>query len=247
MRKGAFVTLFYLFPYFAPVAVLIAAAVIPAIVLLYYVYRADRVEKEPPALLGRLVLMGILSTSAAKLLEYVGITVLNLAFRSESLLYLALLYFGVVGFAEEVSKYALLKRVTWNTPSFDCRFDGVVYAVFVSLGFALWENIGYVMANGFGTALIRALTAVPGHACFGVFMGCWYAQARYLENRGDADGSKSKRVMSVVVPALLHGAYDFLASATPRLSPWLFVIFVAALFIVTFRLVRTLSRTDHFI
>lgn len=239
--------LFYLFPYYLPSVILIAAAVIPAVALLYYVYRADTVEKEPPLLLVRLALLGILSTAAAKLLEYAGVFILNAVFRRESFLYLALLYFGVVGFAEEGSKYALLKRATWNSPHFNCRFDGVVYSVFVSLGFALWENIGYVLANGFGTALIRALTAVPGHACFGVFMGCWYSQARWLENRGDAAAAHSMRVLTVVLPALLHGAYDFLASATPRISPWYFVLFVVAMFLVTVRLVYRLSRNDEYI
>ena len=239
--------LFYLFPYYLPSVILIAAAVIPAVALLYYVYRADTVEKEPPLLLLRLALLGILSTAAAKLLEYAGVFILNTVFRRESFLYLALLYFGVVGFAEEGSKYALLKRATWNSPHFNCRFDGVVYSVFVSLGFALWENIGYVLANGFGTALIRALTAVPGHACFGVFMGCWYSQARWLENRGDAAAAHSMRVLTVVLPALLHGAYDFLASATPRISPWYFVLFVVAMFLVTVRLVYRLSRNDEYI
>ena len=237
--------LFYLFPFYLPSAILIVAAAVPAIALLAYVYRADRVEKEPPFLLARLVLMGILSTLAAKVLEYVGVAVLNAVFRTESFLYLSLLYFGVVGFAEEGSKYVLLKRATWNSPFFNYRFDGVVYAVFVSLGFALWENIGYVLANGFGTALIRALTAVPGHACFGVFMGCWYAQARWLENVDDPAAAHSMRVLSVVLPALLHGAYDFLASATPRLSPWYFVAFVVAMFAVTFRLVHRLSVNDE--
>lgn len=237
--------LLYLFPFYLPDAVLIAAAVIPAIALLWFVYKSDTVEKESPRLLGRLIMMGIIATSAAKLLEYIGIAILNSIFQYESYLYLALLYFGVVGFAEEGAKYALLKRATWHSPEFNWRFDGVVYATFVSLGFALWENIGYVFANGFGTALIRALTAVPGHACFGVFMGCWYGHARYLANRGDDVGARQMRAVSVVLPALLHGAYDFLASVTPRLSAWYFVAFVGALFLVTFRLVGRLSRNDR--
>ena len=170
--------LFYLFPYYLPNFILIAAAAIPAIALLVYVYRADTIENEPPQLLLKLVLLGVIATAAAKVVEYIGVVVLNALFRTESFLYLALLYFGVVGFAEEGAKYLLLKRATWESPEFNYRFDGIVYAVFVSMGFALWENIGYVLANGFGTALIRAMTAVPGHACFGVLMGCWYAHAR---------------------------------------------------------------------
>ena len=236
-----------MFLFYLPDAILISAAVIPAIALLVMVYRADRVERENPALLIRLVMMGVVSTSIAKFAEYAGEGLLNALFGRETLLYDVLLFFGVVAFAEEGAKYALLKKTTWGRLDFDCRFDGVVYATFVSLGFALWENIGYVMTHGLGTALLRALTAVPGHACFGVFMGCWYAQAYEMYRRGNDAASKKLRVLSVVLPALLHGAYDFLAVAMSDISGWYFVAFVAAMFIVTYRLIKRLSREDHYI
>ena len=236
-----------MFLFYLPNAILISAAVIPAIALLVLVYRADRVDKENPALLVRLVMMGVFATTLAKLAEYLGVTALSLLFHRETMLYNVLLYFGVVGFAEEGAKYVLLKRHTWGHPEFNCRFDGVVYAVFVSLGFALWENIGYVLMNGLGTALLRAVTAVPGHACFGVFMGCWYAQAYALARQGDEQGSKSFRRLAVVLPALLHGAYDFLAVALAYRAVWLFAAFVAVMFIITYRLIVRLSREDRYI
>ena len=236
-----------MFLFYLPDTILISAAVIPAIALLVLVYRADHVEPENPALLVRLVLMGVVSTSLAKFAEYAGEGLLNALFGQETLIYNILLYFGVVAFAEEGAKYILLKRTTWGRPDFDCRFDGVVYATFVSLGFALWENIGYVMTHGLGTALLRSVTAVPGHACFGVFMGCWYAQAYEMFRRGDDAASGKLRVLSVVLPALLHGAYDFLAVAMSEISGWYFVAFVGAMFIVTYRLIMRLSREDRYI
>lgn len=236
-----------MFIFYLPDAILMSAAVIPAIALLVMVYRADRVDKENPMLLLRLVLMGVFATTIAKLLERVGVFVLNNIFRYETVLYNVLLYFGVVAFAEEGAKYALLKRTTWGLREFDCRFDGVVYAAFVSLGFALWENIGYVMMYGLGTALLRAVTAVPGHACFGVFMGCWYAQSYALARQGNADASKLYRVLSVLLPALLHGAYDYLAVAMAYQSTWYFLGFVAVLFLITYRLIVRLSREDRYI
>lgn len=236
-----------MFIFYLPDAILISAAVIPAIALLVMVYRADRVDKESPMLLAKLVLMGVFATSIAKLAEYLGMGVLNALFRYQTTLYNVLMYFGVVAFAEEGAKYALLKRTTWGRPDFNCRFDGVVYATFVSLGFALWENIGYVLMNGLGTALIRAVTAVPGHACFGVFMGCWYAQAYEYWRRGDDQGSKLLRTLSVVLPALLHGTYDYLAVTMAYRSSWYFLGFVAVLFIITYRLIVKLSREDRYI
>ena len=230
-----------------PDLILFAAAVIPALFLLGYVYRQDRAEKEPPQLLLSLVLQGVFATAIAKLLERLGVWLVGSVAREGSMLYAALLYFGVVAFSEEGAKYVLLKRRTWNNPDFNFRFDGVVYAVFVSLGFALWENLGYVFSYGLGTAMLRAVTAVPGHACFGVYMGCWYARAFDRYRRGDESGSRSARWMAVVLPALLHGAYDFLADMAGRLSSGYFLLFVAALFLVTFRAVKRLSGEDRYI
>ncbi len=82
--------------------------------------------------------------------------------RRVSTAYNVLLYFVVVALSEEGFKYLLLKKRTWYSSEFNCQFDGVVYAVFVALGFALWENISYVLMYGLGTAAIRAVTAVPG-------------------------------------------------------------------------------------
>ena len=141
--------------------ILIAAAVIPAVFLLVHVYRADKLEKEPAPLLISLVLYGIAATFIALLLERFGSWLLGRYFPENSTPYNVLMYFGVVAFSEEGAKYFLLKRRTWNSAAFNCQFDGVVYAVFVSLGFALWENISYVLMYGLSTALVRAVTAVP--------------------------------------------------------------------------------------
>ena len=141
--------------------ILIAAAAIPAIFLLVHVYRADKLEKEPAPLLISLVLYGIAATFIALILERLGSAILGQFFPEDSVPYNVIMYFGVVAFSEEGAKYFLLKRRTWNSAAFNCQFDGVVYAVFVALGFALWENISYVLMYGLSTALVRAVTAVP--------------------------------------------------------------------------------------
>ena len=96
--------------------VLIAAAVIPAIILLIRVERADRLEKESTGLLVSLVLFGVLSTVFASIGERVGIRLLDSVFPEENTLYDFLLYFIVVGLSEEGSKYVLLKKRTWTNP-----------------------------------------------------------------------------------------------------------------------------------
>ena len=234
-----------MFFYFNPV--LIAAAVIPALALMYYVYRKDRLEKEPWPLLLSLMMQGIVSTSLAVFAERLGTRLLNGMMDYNTMEYQIAFNFAVVGLSEEGFKYLLLKRRTWQSPAFDCQFDGVVYAVFVSLGFALWENIDYVVMYGFHTAMVRSVTAVPGHACFGVFMGAWYGLARRYENRGEHQKTRTCLRLAVLLPTLLHGLYDLIA--TVESSPYspVFIGFIAALFLAAFVMVRRLSRQDRFI
>ena len=226
--------------------ILIAAAVVPAVFLMVKVYRSDKLEKEDTAFLFRLALSGIMATFAAMLLEWIGESVLDAFCAEESKAYNIILYFVIVGFSEEGSKYYLLKRRTWHSPEFNCQYDAVVYSVFVSLGFALWENISYVLHYGFQTALVRAVTAIPGHACFGVFMGALYGLARgcaYLRHNG---ASKFFRVSAVVLPALIHGAYDYIASAGSTSGDFVFLIFIAVLFVISYLLVGRLSKNDKY-
>ena len=101
------------------------------------------------------------------------------------------------------------------------------------------------MAYGFQTAILRALTAIPGHACFGVFMGVFYGLARRSENGGRMGEAKTFRILSLLFPVLLHGAYDYIASA--ETGDWVFVGFILLMFAVSYLTVGIASRRDRFI
>ena len=240
------------------------AAVIPALLLLIQVYRADRLEKEPITMLLGLILCGVIAAELASLTERAGLWLLSLFLdvsalrsadsamvltslsRDQALMY-ALVMFGVVAVSEEGFKYLLLRLRTWKSREFNCSFDGIVYAVFLSLGFALWENIQYVFRYGFTTALARAVTAVPGHACFGVFMGTWYGAAKRWALRGRASRSSFCCWMAFLIPTVLHGFYDYIALTETARSGVLFLPFIAVLFAASFLMVRHLSNNDSYI
>lgn len=227
--------------------VLMAAAVIPALVLLIQIYKADRLEKEPIGLL--LVLLaagGIVSTFLATLTEQLGMSVLSTCFEG-TLLYAVLSNYLVVALSEEGFKYLVLKKRTWNSPHFNCQFDGVVYAVFVSLGFALVENILYVFQYGLSTALARAVTSIPGHACFGVYMGVWYGIAKRQELDGDYAAAKRSRRRALFVPLLIHGTYDFILSLNNELMVLVFLAFIVLLYILAIRMVKRQARNDAYL
>ena len=238
---------FLVAPYLVYNGVLIASAVIPAIFLMVKVYRSDKLERESSYMIWNLIKAGIFSSLLALVEERVLSAVLDMTVPYDSLMYNIILYFGIVAFAEESSKYLLMKRQTWRSVEFNCQYDGVVYAVFVSLGFALWENISYVMTYGFGTAVVRAVTAIPGHACFGVFMGVFYSLAKSNDYMGNKERNSFFNVLAVVVPVLLHGAYDYIASMEVQDFSWTFIIFVVVLFAVSFILVNRMAKNDHYL
>ena len=227
--------------------ILIAAAVIPAIALLVYVYKKDRLEREPKGLLLSLILFGIIATSLALITERLGSAALPYVADEDTVGYNVLLYFVVVGCSEEGFKYLLLKDRTWTNPNFNCQFDGLVYAVFVSLGFALWENISYVLMYGIGTAVVRAVTAVPGHACFGVFMGVWYGAAKRYAAAGMERKSRTCRRLAFILPMLMHGAYDYIAAVEYENDALIFVVFVLAMFTLAYSIVNRASKQDKYI
>ena len=238
---------FLVAPYLVYNGILILAAVIPALFLIVKVYRSDKLEKESPYLIWNLVKAGVLSALLALVEEWIFSFILDCFVEQDTLLYNIILYFGIVAISEESSKYLFMKKETWKNPEFNCQFDGVVYGTIVSLGFALWENISYVMNYGFATAVVRAVTAIPGHACFGVFMGVFYGIAKKLHNRGEKTMSKIARFFALFVPVLLHGSYDFIATDNSEQGAIYFWVFVAIMFAITYFLVGRSAKNDKVI
>ena len=223
----------------------LAAAVIPAIVLLIFVYRQDRIEKEPADLLLKLVGFGILSAVLAAVAETVGDLVLDMFVDYNLWIYPVLDAFIVVAIAEEGFKYLLMKTATWKNPAFNYSFDAIVYAVFTSLGFAAFENIFYVLSYGLGTAFIRAFISVPGHFAFAVVMGFFYSRAKVCEQKKDEKGCELNKLLAVVVPVLCHGFFDALLMSDNEYTGAIFLVFIIIFYVFVFRLLGLEARSDY--
>lgn len=231
-------------PLLISAAVYAAAALLPAYFLMRYIYRKDKIEKEPMKLLFSLVIMGVIAAAIASAAEGIGMKALGVFVSPNSRAYVILLAFVVVAAVEEGAKFLLLKRRTWNELNFNYRFDGIVYAAFVSLGFAAIENVGYVMGYGLSVAPMRALLAVPGHMGFGVFMGVFYGRAKVCDLRGDAEGRKENLICAYLSSVLLHGFYDACVMMGTVLSNVVFVVFVIVMYRWVTSLVKRESDTD---
>ena len=222
----------------------ILAAILPALILLVYIYNQDTVEKEPPRLLYRLLLMGVVAGLLSIVLEQIGTAVLNSFVSQSNPAYVIFLAFLVVAAVEEGTKFFLLNRTTWRHPDFNYRFDAIVYAVFVSLGFAAFENIGYVFGYGLTVAPSRALLAIPGHMSFAVFMGYFYGRAKLYEHYGEMEKVRLNKWLGYLSAVFLHGFYDSCAMIGSTASTLVFVVFIIAMYIVVFRLIKSESHTD---
>ena len=100
---------------------------------------------------------------------------------------------------------------------------------------------------GMATAVVRAFTAVPGHACFGVFMGAWYGHAKRFSSYGRRGAATLCRVMAFVLPMFVHGSYDYIATMGNNDLTFFFLVFVIVFFVIAFFMVRKLSKTDRYI
>ncbi len=231
-------------PIFYLMIIYILAAVLPAVLLMRYVYKQDHIEKEPPALLWSLVLRGVYAALAAIVLELLGKSILNRLVAPDNPNYVILLAFLVVGAVEEGTKFFFLYRRTWRDPNFNYRFDAIVYAVFVSLGFAAFENVKYVFNYGLSVALPRAILAIPGHMGFAVFMGIFYGRAKLCSDRGNRSGCRLNLILGYLAAVLLHGIYDSCCMSGTTQSTLIFVLFVLALYLAVYLLIRHEAKTD---
>ena len=236
---------FFALPVYYLVVIYVTAALVPAFFLMRYIYVHDTIEKEPPLLLLNLVLRGVLAALAASMLEMIGQALLGSLVPASSPNYVFYFAFLVVAATEEGMKYLFLYRKTWRDPNFNCRFDGIVYAAFVSLGFAGFENILYIFQYGLSVALPRAILAIPGHLGFSVFMGFFYSRAKRRYDMGKITTARIHLLLAYLAPVFLHGVYDSCCMLGSNMSTIVFLLFVAAMYFIVIRLIKRESRTDR--
>lgn len=205
--------------------IILFAAVLPAFLLVFYIWLRDRYQREPVSQILKGVFFGVLSAGIAMLLEG-AVTLVGLT-PAEPATAIGAFWKAFVGAAipEEVAKLLMLWLLLRNNKYFDERFDGIVYACCVGMGFAGTENILYLFSNidSWETvAVARAIFAVPGHFMFAVVMGYYYSKIAFF------DMPFKRRFMVFLAPVLLHGVYDgilFSSHATPAIQGILLLVF----------------------
>lgn len=186
---------------------LIIAALAPVAVLLWQILRRDAANPEPPRMLAKAFLYGMISTAVTFVLLpftkalgdliVLNDTALSVAFKQA---------FFSAALPEEGAKLLMLWLLLRNNPYFDERFDGIVYAVCVGMGFAAVENVLYLFSNydsWLSVGIARALFAVPGHFFDAVIMGYYYSHYHFGTRRNPAT-----KALILAAPVVAHGIYD---------------------------------------
>ena len=183
--------------------VLLALALAPGAAIGLYVYFKDKYEHEPIGLVVTSFFMGAISTVITLIISWPINLIIPI--HEKSISEQAVHAFLLVALIEEFSKFIFVRWVFYPNKNFNEPFDGIVYAVSVSLGFAGLENILYVMnsENGIATGIMRMFTAVPAHATFAVLMG-------YFMGIAKCERGKAHYVWyGLGAATLFHGAYDY--------------------------------------
>lgn len=180
---------------------------IPALFAMWVVDRLDAKRPEPPRLRRLVAGFGMISVIPAIILEMI-------AQRStETSIASALTYEGasfnsfvVAAAIEEACKVAMVYWIVWRRPEFDERMDGIVYACRAGLGFALVENVMYMLrqetlSEQITVWILRALLAVPGHAM-------WTGMIGYCAARRRFDGVGLGLIGGYLLAVAFHGLYD---------------------------------------
>ena len=150
---------------------LLFLAIVPVTVVILYIYFKDKYGKEPIKILAISFLLGAtVSIILTFIIGYIASSLVPLTdVKSVSQQFIKA--FFTVALVEEFSKYIIVRFYAQKNNEFNEPFDGIVYAVMVSMGFAALENILYTYQYGFGVGVTRAFTAVPAHATFGIITG----------------------------------------------------------------------------
>jgi protease PrsW len=181
---------------------LLGIALAPGAAIMLYIYLKDKHEREPLSLLLISFLYGVLSTLVTLTVSLPVNFVLVL--EKGDLVHEFFDAFLKVALVEEFSKFMFVRFVLFRNKNFNEPFDGIVYAVMVSMGFATFENIIYVFQYGFETGILRMFTAVPAHATFGVMMGYFLGEAKFSQRN-----KFSLSIVALLAATVFHGAYDY--------------------------------------
>lgn len=187
----------------------------PGIFWLWFMYGRDKWEPEPRMMVFRIFLWGMASTIPAIFLELLGTYAIDIFVPGPLLqsptFYVALMMFVIVGPVEEFCKYVVVRWKVYGHEEFNEPMDGMVYGAASALGFAAFENVGYLFSAQINndlasTFFLRALLSVPAHMLFASLWSYPMGLAKFMSK------NKGERIIrnGLIASMIAHGLFNFL-------------------------------------
>lgn len=226
---------------------LMLVAILPVVLICIFIYNKDK-NKEPMSLLLKLFFLGIfscfwvlvISEGLEKILPFLGKDSTQM-----SIFEIIIYTFISVALVEEFCKWIIVYFIGYKDKNFDQLYDIMVYSVFVSLGFAVFENVLYVFSNrDLFVGLLRAFLAIPGHACDAIFMGYYLSLAKLYSKKGKKQSATKSKILSILIPTLLHGIYDFCLFANFNYLIYFFFAFVIFLYSISLKKLKVIANNS---
>ena len=227
-------------------ALLVILSILTVFILGFLIYQRDK-NKEPLDILLILAAAGIGAAVITLFLNYIlsFIPFFHDGHNNLGSVELFIYVFIGIGLVEEFSKWILIFGIGYDNEEFDELFDMIVYSTFVSLGFACLENILYNISSTTSVMLLRMVLALPGHACFAVFMGYYLGLSKRERVKGNTSTSLIYMGLSIIIPTIIHGFYDFCLLSDSNIFTALFAVFIIVLYYLTIKKVITVSKENQ--
>ncbi|MEG0843200.1 MAG: PrsW family glutamic-type intramembrane protease [Romboutsia sp.] len=217
---------------------LLVLAIAPVVAFVFWIYLKDKYEKEPVWVLVKFFILGIIVSIPAILIED---TLMKVDIWTGYSYYI-FLAFVVAALTEEGLKAMILIPTILNEKNFNEKLDGIIYSIFLSLGFATVENIIYILFEKNSMALevgiTRAIVSIPAHMMFAITMGYYISKYKFSS---ETIKKREYLIMSVLVPILLHGLFDFILMIRYKWSIVMFIIYIVFLWKMN------LDKLDYYI
>ncbi|SCH98494.1 PrsW family intramembrane metalloprotease [Romboutsia sp. Marseille-P6047] len=201
-------------------------AISPVLACLIWIYLKDRYDKEPIIILIKYFILGIVTSILGIGIERLLINI-NILDGIDFIFYIS---FVVAGLTEESLKALILIPSLLKEKYFNEKLDGIIYSVFLSLGFATIENIIYILYENesliLQVSLSRAIISIPAHIMFAITMGYYIGKYKFEENQIK---KRQYLMMSVLVPIFIHGVFDFILMIRYKWSISVFVAYLVLL------------------
>jgi protease PrsW len=223
---------------------LILLALVPSALVMILFFFSDRYEKEPLEKLFACILLGSLISVPIGLIHHLFPWLSKIHFASD-LGNTVFKSFILAALIEESLKYLVVMRCVYRSPEFNEPFDGMVYYVAVAVGFAVYEDFGYILKFSSGhffaghlmgrvhdfysdSFKIAAIRSFPAHAFFGAVSGYFLARAKF----GDQDRRNAWLAGALLIGILCHGVFNSIAFTWPGHALFYLSLYLGTLFVI---------------